>query len=58
MAPPKKNVASSSTQNKNKGKQIASESSIPHFGPVMEMEIVVDPNAFFEVEHIVSWIMT
>ncbi|XP_062075290.1 uncharacterized protein LOC133779332 [Humulus lupulus] len=51
---PKKNASSSSAQQKNKGKEVVPESSIPHFGPVVEKEVVVDPNAFFKVERIVT----
>ena len=58
MAPPKKTATSSSTQHKYKGKQVASKSPIPNFSPVVEREVVVDPNAFFEAEHIVSKITT
>ena len=62
MAPkknvPKKNAPSSSAHQTNKGKEIASESPLPHFFPVVEREIVIDPNAFFEAETIVSKITT
>ena len=51
---PKKNASSSSSQQKNKGKQIAPESPIPHFDPVVERELMVDPNAYFEPERIIS----
>ena len=57
---PKKNASSSSlfAQQKNKGKQIVPESPIPHFGPVVEKEIVVDFNSYFEVECMISKITT
>ena len=54
----KKNASSSSAQQKNKGKHIAPESPISHFGPVVEKELMVDPNAYFEAERIVSKITT
>ena len=55
---PKKNASSSSAQQKNKGKQIALESPIPHFGLVVGKEVVVGPNAYFEAERNVSKITT
>ena len=55
---PKKSAPGSSSQQTNKGKEIASKSPLPHFGHVVEKEIVIDPNAFFEVETIVSKITT
>ena len=55
---PKKNTTRSSSQKKKKGKEVAPESPIPHFGPVVEKEVVVDPNAYFEAERIVSKITT
>ena len=54
----KKNAPGPSAQQTNKGKEIASESPLPHFGPVVERGVVVDSNTFFEVETIASKITT
>ena len=57
MAPkknlPQKNVGSSASQ-QDKGKVAMPSSPIPHFGPAVEKEVVVAPDAFFEAERIVS----
>ena len=52
MAHQKKMTASSSPQRKFKGKKIVLETLIPHFGPMVDREIVIDANALFEVERI------
>ena len=57
MAPkrnaPKQTVGSSASQ-QDKGKAVMPESPIPNFGPAVALEIEVAPDAFFEVERIVS----
>ena len=50
---PKKSVGSSSSQ-QNKGKEVMAESPIPNFGPAVERELEVAPDAFFEAEKIIS----
>ena len=42
----------------DKGKQVIPDSHILHFGTVVEKEVLVDPNVFFEVKHIISKITT
>ena len=57
MAPkknlPQKNVGRSASQ-QEKGKAVMSSSPIPHFGPAVEKQVEVAPDAFFEAERIVS----
>ena len=57
MAPkrsaPKKTAGSSASQ-QEKGKAVISDSPIPSFGPAVEQELEVAPDAFFEAERIVS----
>ena len=57
MAPkknlPQKSVGSSASL-QEKGKAAVPSSPIPHFGPAVEKEVVVAPDAFFEAEWIVS----
>ena len=57
MAPnrnaPKKTVSSSASQ-QDKGKAVMPDSPIPNFGPAVEQEVEVAPDAFFEAERIVS----
>ena len=50
---PKKNAGSSSSQ-KFKGKEVMTDSPIPVFGPAMEQELEMAPDAFFEAERIIS----
>ena len=50
---PKKPVGSSSSR-QDKGKEVMAESPIPNFGPAVEQELEVAPDAFFEAERIVS----
>ena len=51
---PKKSAGSSSSQQTNKGKEVATDSPIPNFGPTVEKEVEVGPDAFFEAERIAS----
>ena len=55
---PKRNVSkqtvSSSASQKDKGKAVMPDSPIPNFGPIVEQELEVAPDAFFEAEKIVS----
>ena len=57
MAPkknaPKRTVGNSASQ-QNKGKEVMPESPIPNFGPAVERELEVAPDAFFEAEKVVS----
>ena len=57
MAPkrnaPKKTVGSSASQ-QDKGKALMPDSLIPNFGPAVEQELEVAPDAFFKAERIVS----
>ena len=50
---PKKSVGSSSSQ-QSKGKEVMTDSPIPVFGPAVEQELEVAPDAFFEAKRIVS----
>ena len=55
---PKKNlpqgIVGSSISRQDKGKAAASSSPIPHFGPAVEKEVAVAPDAVFEAESVVS----
>ena len=52
---PKKSAADSSSQQASKGKEVIADSPIPHFGPTVEKEVEVGPDAFFEAERIVLY---
>ena len=57
MAPKRnasKQTVSSLASQKDKGKAVMPDSPIPNFGPAVEQELEVAPDAFFEAERIVS----